>query len=72
MNDSTCADRKEIYGTIDQRFLGDDQFVDAIVDSTRTVITDKNKPRRHSFEQILASSRPSLGFPWKRYGQRQV
>ena len=54
MNDSTCADRKEIYGTIDQRFLGDDQFVDAIVDSTRTVITDKNKPRRHSFEQILA------------------
>jgi REP element-mobilizing transposase RayT len=54
MNDSTCADRKEIYGTIDQRFLGDDKFVDAIVDRTKTAIKNKKKPRRHSFEQILA------------------
>lgn len=54
MDDSLCADREEIYGTIDQRFLGDDQFVNAIVDKTRSDIKDKRKPRRHSLEKIMA------------------
>lgn len=54
MDDSLCADREEIYGTIDQRFLGDDQFVNAIVDKTRADIKDMRKPRRHSLEKIMA------------------
>jgi REP element-mobilizing transposase RayT len=54
MDDAVCADREEIYGTIDQRFLGDDQFVNAIVDKTRSDIKDKRKPRRHSLENIMA------------------
>lgn len=52
MDDSICADRKEIYGTVDQRFLGDEQFIESIVDRARSDIKNKRKPRKHSLRAI--------------------
>lgn len=54
MDDSTCAEREEIYGTVDQRFLGDGSFVEAIVDRTRSEIRNKRMPRKHSLADIMA------------------
>lgn len=54
IEDSICADREEIYGTVDQRFLGDGLFVEAIVDRTKSEIKDKRMPRKHSLGEIMA------------------
>ena len=54
MDDSIGADREEVYGTVDQRFLGDGSFVEAIVDRTRLEIRNKRMPREHSLADIMA------------------
>ncbi len=54
MYDSIGADREEFYGTVDQRFLGDGSFVEAIVDRTRLEIRNKRMPREHSLADIMA------------------
>ena len=54
MDDTICSDREEIYGTIDQRFLGDEKFVEAIADRTRSDIRNKSKPRKYSLREIIA------------------
>lgn len=66
MDDSICADREEIYGTIDQRVLGDGPFVEAIVDRTRSEITDRRMPRKHSLEEIMAVAEAASGVTEKK------
>lgn len=55
MTNSISVDREEIYGTIDPRVLGDEQFVVAIREMPLKEIGDSKPPRRHSLEVLAAA-----------------
>lgn len=52
MNTGPAADRKEIYGTVDQRLLGDEQFVEDIKSRVPAEITKNRRQKHHSLEKI--------------------
>ena len=52
MHTGPVADRKEIYGTVDQRLLGDEQFVEDIKSRIPAEITGNRRQRHHSLGKI--------------------
>jgi len=55
MDDGVTVKKQEVYATIDQRLLGDDQFVDRIVEEHGRPIKKERRKREYTLSQIAGA-----------------
>lgn len=61
MNDSVPVTKKTIYSTVDQRVLGDEHFVDYIMEKNVGELKKEAKKREHSLQAITKAIESILG-----------
>lgn len=55
MNTGPVADKKQIYGAVDQRILGDEQFVSAVKDKVPADIRGSKRQGRYTLDEIASA-----------------
>jgi len=63
INTGPAIDRKEIYGTVDQRLLGNAQFVSDVRSKAPVEIKGSRRRWKHSLEDIAAAIEKGFGVP---------
>lgn len=56
MDDGVTVKKQEVYATIDQRLLGDDQFVDRIAEEHGRPIKKERRKREYTLAQIAGAA----------------
>lgn len=52
MDDGFAVDKDDLYSTIDQRVLGDEQFLDRVIEKSEVEISSRKKERQYSLAEI--------------------
>jgi putative transposase len=61
VNDGIALRREDIYNTVDQRILGNEQFVEKVVEKSRGEIVQRNKKHEHSLAEMAGVIERSFG-----------
>ena len=61
MGDGRAVDKGDIYGTIDHRILGDERFVDKVMEKTEVDVSEIRRAREYSLSAISAAIEEAYG-----------